>query len=501
MKGEYFKKIKELLISKKEIILLVLIFLFAFFIRVYALGVPSLWVDEAISANTAKCILEKGMPIFDSGLNNGTYFLHYSMAFFMLFGQTEFFARFASVIFGLLTIFLAYKIGKEYSSSSGIISALFFAIFYLEVFFSRQSRYYQLLQLTFFACLYFLYKSKENPKYLPFSIISFFIALDTHLQALVLAPFIILHILYYTKKYWFLSIFPLIPLLKKFAGVVGVTNSTNVQELTTNYVQEATINYASKYLSYTYNIVYLSVLFVIGIIVGFLKKKRLTLLILVPSIVALLGIFTLKTFAFRYAYFFVFPFLLYAGVLFGWLYDKYGKMILIPLLLIILIPSNLFYPYTYVNVIEPIDTQFLDSSAPYTDYKQIPQEIKEDMKKKTLISYFSPDVEFYIKKPNLVVPFSMTGIGEDSISINVSTSSSENNERISIDRYSGARIIEKIPLEEYYLTADKFSVSKLKLEQRELLKSLIENCTVSYSSSDLQIFHCMKVFNEKSFFQ
>lgn len=492
MKRGHFKKIKEILISKKEIILLVLILLFAFLLRIYALGVPPLWIDEAISANTAKCILEKGVPFFDSGINNGTYFLHYSMAFFMLFGQTEFFARFASVIFGLLTIFLAYKIGKEYSSSSGIISALFFSIFYLEVFFSRQSRYYQLLQLTFFACLYFLYKSKKNPKYLLFSIISFFIALDTHLQALVLAPFIILHILY-DKKYWFLSIFPLIPLLKKFSGVMGVTNSTSVQELTVNYAQEATINYASKYLSYTYNIIYLSVLFVIGIIVGFLKKKRLTLLILVPSIVALLGIFTLKTFAFRYAYFFVFPFLLYAGVLFGWLYDKYGKMILIPLLMIILIPSNLFYPYTYVNVIEPIDTQFLDSSAPYTDYKQIPQEIKEDMKKRILISYFSPDVEFYIKKPNLVVPFSMTGIGEDSISVNVLASSSANNEKIPIDRYSGARIIEKRPLEEYYLTADKFSVSKLKLEQRELLKSLIENCTVSYSSQDLQIFHCESV--------
>jgi hypothetical protein len=61
---------------------------------------------------------------------------------------------------------LAYFIGKEYSKSGGIISALFFAVFYLEVFFSRQARYYQLFQLAFFASLYFLYKSKENPKWL-----------------------------------------------------------------------------------------------------------------------------------------------------------------------------------------------------------------------------------------------------------------------------------------------------------------------------------------------
>ena len=96
-------------------------------------------------------ILEKGFPIFDSGLvYSRAYAFHYIEAFFLLFGQNEFMARFPSVIFGMLTIILAYFIGKEYSKSGGLISALFMAVFYLEVFYSRQARFYQLFQLMFF---------------------------------------------------------------------------------------------------------------------------------------------------------------------------------------------------------------------------------------------------------------------------------------------------------------------------------------------------------------
>ncbi len=477
MRNKNLKEIREFLISRKEIIILILILIFAFFLRIHALGVPPLWIDEAISVNTANNILEKGFPIFDSGINNKTYFLHYSIALFLFIANNEFFARFVSVIFGLLTIILAYKIGKEYSNSAGLIAAIFFSVFYLEIFFSRQSRYYQLLQLCFFACIYFLYKSKENPKYLILSIITFFIALDTHLQALILAPFMILHILIYNRKQWFLSIFPLIPFLNKFRRVPSVTSSGKTQEIA--------INYASKYFSYASNMIYLLILFVPGVILGFIKKKRLTILILAPSIITLLGIFTVKIFAFRYSYFFVFPLLLYVSILFGWLYNKYGRIILIPILILIIIPSNLFYPYTYINVIKPIDTQFLDPSAPYTDYKKVPYELKENMKENILISYFSPDVEYYIKKPNYVIPFSMSGIGKDSVSIN-------NSENKLVDRYSGAEIIQNIPLEDYYITLDKFSVSKLKIEQREFLGELINNCTSVYYNYDLQIFYCDK---------
>ena len=46
--------------KRTEIILLVLIFAFAVFIRLYNLGESSFWIDESISAITANKILETG---------------------------------------------------------------------------------------------------------------------------------------------------------------------------------------------------------------------------------------------------------------------------------------------------------------------------------------------------------------------------------------------------------------------------------------------------------
>ncbi|MDP3987081.1 MAG: glycosyltransferase family 39 protein [Nanoarchaeota archaeon] len=466
----------KLIRNNKEAVFLGFILLFAFFIRVYSLGVPPLWVDEAISAKAARMILEGEHSVFNPALGFGSaYVLHYFMAFLgFVFGVSEFSFRLVSVIFGLFTIVLAYFVSKEYSKPAGLISALFFAVFYLEVFFSRQSRYYQLLQLAFFASLYFLYKSKENPRFIYAAIISMFVAIDTHLEGLVLAPFFIAHILYYNRKKWFLSVFPAIPLVKKMLPA---------SKLSTGSV-EVVSNYAGKYFSYASNMIYLLILFIPGLVLGFFKNRMLTLLMIVPSVIALLGIFSLQTFAFRYSYFFVFPILIYSAVLFGWLYDKYGRIILIPVVLLILIPSSLFFPHTYVNVLNPIDYQFNDPSAPYTDYKNLPEELKTDLVSETiLISYFSADVDFYLRKPDFVLPFSLNGIGEDQISI-------ENSKGEIVDRYSGALVLVEMLEKPYNLVADSFSVSKLKPNQRDFHESLIEGCELRYSSIDLRVYSC-----------
>jgi len=192
--------------KKVEITLLAAILLFAFFIRIYALGNAPFWIDESISSIASTSILEKGLPIFDSGaMYNRALVFHYIQAFFLNFGSTDFMARFFSVICGLLTVFLAYKIGKEYSKSGGLISALFMAVFYLEVFYSRQARFYQLFQLMFFLSLYLLYKSKENPKFIYLALISFFITVDTQIAGFILIPFFIGHMLIYNKKQKYLS--------------------------------------------------------------------------------------------------------------------------------------------------------------------------------------------------------------------------------------------------------------------------------------------------------
>ena len=460
-----------------EIIGLIAILVFAFFLRVYDLGKPVFWIDEATSSIAAKEILEKGLPVLDSGmLYSRSYLFHYIQAGFLFLGNNEFFARFPSVIFGLLTVFLAFKIGKEYSKTGGIISALFMAVFYLEVFFSRQARFYQLFQLAFFASLYFLYKSKENEKenrnYLYAALICFAVAFDTQIEGLVLAPFFVIHILCFNKQKW-LAILPAIPLVSQFFPAFGLSASSTA----------SAVNYASDYYLFAYKMRYLLILFIPGVIWGFVRKKRLTLMLILPSLVALAGVFTLKTFALRYSYFFAFPLVLYSSLLLSFLYEKYGKIMIVTIIAVLLFPSNLFFPFSYVNVIMPVSVNLRDYSAPYTDYKAVPSDLVLEMRGSTLISYFSSDVEWYVKKPDFALTYSMTGIGEDQISM-------INNYGERVDRYSGAKIIESRPDGKYYLSADSFSVSKLSARQKAIHSKLIENCSVEYSASDLKIYLC-----------
>jgi endonuclease YncB( thermonuclease family) len=479
-------------ISRIELWSLIAILIFALFLRVYNLGNASFWIDESISSMVSKNILEKGVPLLDSGwFYGGAYVFHYFQAFFLFLFMSEFGARIFSALIGVLTVLLAYFIGREYSKSGGIISALFMSVFFLEVFFSRQARYYQLFQLMFFLSLYLLYKSKENPKFLYLAILSFFITLDTKIAGIILAPFFILHILFYNRKQWFLSLIPVFFLVKDFIPAstlssVSVSSSSSSPVGLTEESSNLISNLANRYFGYTANMLYLLILFVSGVLWAFFKKKRLTLLIVLPSLIMLTGIFSLELFALRYAYFFAFPLILYSSLLISFLYEKFGKIILIAVVALLIFPSNIFFPYTYVNVLIPIDYNYNDPSAPWTDYKSIPDSLKlELISNTTLISLFPADVEWYLRKPDYVIPFSMDGRGEDQISFTNLTGDR-------VGRYSGAKIINysDMPERPYYVTADYFSFSKLKPSQRENFDKLTGDCEVSYESRSLRIFYC-----------
>lgn len=451
-----------------EYIFLALILIFGLFIRVYGLDSAPLWVDEATSSMAAKEILEKGAPVFDSGLfYSRALFFHYSQSFFLLFGINDFNARIVSVIFGLATIFLAFLIGREYSKTGGIISALFMSLFYLEVFFSRQARFYQLFQLMFFLSLYLLYKSRENKKYLYWSFLTLLITIDTHIAGIVLTPFFIGFILLYHKPKWLAAI-PGVMLLWKLIDAYSVSARGSGESFINAYFE--------RYSSYLGNIHYMLIFFIPGLIWSYFKKKLLTLLLIIPSLILLVGLLTIQTFAFRYMYFFIFVLVLYSSLLISYLLEKYGKIFYIALIALIVIPSNLFFPATGTIILEPISTNFHDASAPYTNYKDL--DLPENI---TLVSFFSSDVEWYLRKPDYVIPFSMDGVGYDQISWNSSNGL--------VDRYSGALIFD-YNLTNFYLTADAFSVSKLKGYQRTEFNNLISNCSIYYSARDLIVYRC-----------
>jgi uncharacterized membrane protein len=482
VKGNF--KLKQV---RWEYYLLAFILLFALFIRLYALGSAPFWIDESISALASKNIIAKGIPVLDSGFYySGAPLFHYSQALFMLlFGVNELAARLVSVVFGLLTIVLAYFIGKEYSKSGGIISALFFAVFYLEVFFSRQARFYQLFQLVFFLSLYLLYKSKEKPSLLIPALFSTLIAIDTHISGLVLVPFFIIHLIINRKALFRNNRFLQQKSIFKYAFMALVAGFLLYKLVDAalfffSHSLRLKLSYLIGYMSYLGDMKYMLILFVAGSIWAFIRKKELTMYIIVPSLALVCGVFFVRVFAFRYLYFFAFALLLYSAVLFSYFYDKYGKIIIIPILILIIMPSNLFFPYNYVNVIEPVVHNYNDPTAPEIDYKAMPGEIAVVLKNtsNTVIVYFSPQFEWYIRKPDYVLPFSMNGMEEDSVSWN------------NMDAYSGAPILTSDVSRPYYVVADYFSTSKLFPDQRSRFNALVINCTSPYESNDYKVYMC-----------
>ena len=106
-------KIKKL--PNKEILFLSIIIIWGAFLRLYYLGADSLWIDEGFTITQADAINKNFLPLLDSGQYiNRDLLLPYLLAVIKFFGadSIEVFRLF-SVLFGILCIPLAYKIGKE----------------------------------------------------------------------------------------------------------------------------------------------------------------------------------------------------------------------------------------------------------------------------------------------------------------------------------------------------------------------------------------------------
>jgi len=469
-----------LTISFSLIILLLIIF-FGLFLRLYALENPPFWVDESISAIASANILDNGVPAFDSGeLYSRAIFFHYSQAVSMfIFGKNDFAARLPSVLFGVLTIILAYLVGKEYSKNTGIISALFTSVLFLEVFFSRQARFYQLFQLMFFATLYFLYKSREDKRYLLPATITFILSVDTQPAGLVLVPFFIVTVFLFRGENWSYYIIPVLTFIVKQFDLFGIAARTSIASGESYFA-----SFAESYINFLQNMWYMMIIAVYGVIRGFFEKRYLTLLLVAPSLIVFFGVVMLDVFAIRYTYFIILPIIIFFSLALSDIWKKLGgnKIILGAIVLLVLIPSNIFYPFSYTMVILPVSNNFGDYSAPIINVKQIPASLLTELKDhgNTLITFFSPSVEWYIKKPDFVIPFSLDGRGNDQITI------PDKN----VDVYSGAPILEEKPSGKYYVLEEFFASVKLKSSQRIDFNALILDCGTIYANKDIRIYEC-----------
>jgi hypothetical protein len=477
------------------IIFLILILLFGLFLRISFLDVPSFWVDESISSNASVKILETGSSTFDSGAYySRAKLFHYSQAISMIvFGINDFGARFPSVVFGLLTVLLAFLFGKEFGGKkAGLLVAVFCSVFFLEVFYSRQARFYQLFQLLFFATIYFSFIAKKNFKYFYVSLITFILAIDTQIAGIVLAPFL-LYPLVFGKKFNLKKLdIKKIVLENKIKTIivvlVGLFLSDNFNKAINISVgnTELVLLYIMSYFGFFSHALIIILLGIIGGYYCFKENKELTLLLLLPTVLLLILIFFVDLFAFRYIYFIAFPIIVFFSLMFYYVAKKYDKFLLIMFFVVIFFTSNLFNPFIYSTVLVPIQRNYNDFSAPEINYKDIPTELLLELKQEDsrIITLYSPHVEWYVKKPDLVVPFSMSGKGSNTI--NYYNKELDKN----VDVYSGQEFVVDKPSFEFYFIGDNFSLSKLKPFQIEHLDTILDDCVELYKNNSIVIKKC-----------
>jgi uncharacterized membrane protein len=147
----------------------------------------SLWLDEGITAQTVRSFsfiqLITEFPKFD--LHPPGHYLLLSF-WTAIFGISEISLRVPSLVMGLITIFLMWKIGVEMSSKKvALIAAWLLAINPLHIYYSQEARMYMLVTL-FVAWSIYLF---QNKKWVLFSISLILVGMTDYLGLLIIPVF------------------------------------------------------------------------------------------------------------------------------------------------------------------------------------------------------------------------------------------------------------------------------------------------------------------------
>ncbi|MFH1397313.1 MAG: glycosyltransferase family 39 protein [Candidatus Omnitrophota bacterium] len=160
------------LFTNKYFILFSILFI-GIFLRLYNLTGKSIWYDEACSLNQAAYSWND--IFFHNDINHPlpkpVYFILLK-SWAVLSGYNEFSVRLLSVIFGVISIFAIYKLGKiMFGEKTGLISAFLIAISPYNIYYSQQARYYTLFLILSLTSMFFFIKiitGKESKRILYF---------------------------------------------------------------------------------------------------------------------------------------------------------------------------------------------------------------------------------------------------------------------------------------------------------------------------------------------
>lgn len=150
----------------KENKLILIILIIASFFRIFKLDFQSLWLDELYTMNVADPNTGFVDMIKDVTVRESFPYLYFIIVkfFFLLFGHESIVARIPSVIFGILSVWMIYKLGKQLVSNKvGLIAALLIAFNQYSIYNSQDARAYSFYLFFVILSYYFFTKFFQNP--------------------------------------------------------------------------------------------------------------------------------------------------------------------------------------------------------------------------------------------------------------------------------------------------------------------------------------------------
>ena len=215
-------KTMKIKLSKKIILLIVIIFVGSFF-RLYKLGqIPNgFYVDEAAIGYNAYSLLKTGkdeygkvFPVFlrSYGAYAPPLYAYTSIIPIALLGPTVFSVRFVSALAGIIIILLVYLLLESFKLSKAnyfsLLGAFFFAISPWNIFFSRGAFEANLAFLLILSAVYFLIKAARKLVFLIPA--SFLLALSTYayqaerlVSYLIIISFFVVYLGCYFRRHLF----------------------------------------------------------------------------------------------------------------------------------------------------------------------------------------------------------------------------------------------------------------------------------------------------------
>jgi 4-amino-4-deoxy-L-arabinose transferase-like glycosyltransferase len=184
-------------------------------------------VDEYLTVWAAQKIIEHGYPLLPSGFIYlpGVLFSYLDALFIYLFGSSEGVARLPSLLVGLFSILLIYRLGKRmFSRGVGLLAAALLAFSPEAIVWSGRARMYALQQLMVILALGCFYKGfiggdGDRPRYL-FALF-FIAALFSQTTTVLLFLPLLLAILVRRGGRWFFKPGVLVPLCLSGAGALA----------------------------------------------------------------------------------------------------------------------------------------------------------------------------------------------------------------------------------------------------------------------------------------